>query len=1767
MRAFLKSVMGALICASLLVEEVMPAAYAKEAGVPDAAAISADVDAAAMKPVSSGTAAPVMKVLDENGALITEDDPGYKEVLKTYDAYFSQLNGRVFDASGMDMTDFVIEQIGGSKRTEGEDRTDESTDNNTDRLSDNNTDSPSEIDADHAEELFSEQSSDPRSVQPSELRTPMISGGVTTWDCIWFGSRTNEKNNAATGSVKWRVLDIVDGKALLMSDETLNNYMYNITTRDKNYKNSLIRRALKNNLTPGLFTAKELSIVVSNEYGDAVGLPTLAILNDEKYGFTDATSLKADSEYWIGDLQNGNNVYVDKNGEIKEAPYVKGSIFGAESATQKGARAVISVDLAAMGEIGYAGTVTSAGVSEVVRPAGDRTITLSAGTNATVDGKSSVSLDIFNNRISAEELPEAVWNKTGDKKADSYDFDGWYDREQDGRRYVAGSVVPEEVDTLYARFRKSLSPENDISLGEGQKIHVELPSGDIPFLSDDLSFDFAGLYTSFYYDRVEGTYEVGIGIDLAAVKQNVDDRGVSLEKYFGGELRDVAENFQKAMEAFNSAKMASAAPMKVGAEIEPSFTIMGYVEGTYNEEDGLSAPTIGRVCISFEVYYDGQWQTAIAFIPIAIRIRFGAGGTITLEIEKTEDGSDFNFSGDAEFILPGIELRAGVGLAKVASIGIYGAAESVVHMRLDSEGFSGEWKLRGEAGGYVTVLWFDYKKSFIKGEIKITDWGPDGRNKDEDEDRFSGAENNLYDGGEYVPARTYEDVISDWNEEALFCEGEDEGRNVLLKNMYNMPAPKAVQTKDGTAVLVFTGANDKEAADDGNYTSVYYKTFDAADPNAGGSAPAHIDSGEHAAAEFEPALATDGSDIWAVWMDACAPVSAMQAGVLNGISGDTLSEDQKSVLGDLMKGVDIRVAKYDKATGQFGDYETLNNEGKLDSNPVIAAVNDELHIVWLQDDTPAVSMNEGKDTGTEVIKHVYKSKTAGAWTYEDIVTSGASVSWLSVGQLGNDAVLAYCADKDRDFSTTDDVELYAKKLSGTVSGGAEAKLLASAGKCPANPQFACVDGNKTPVLIWSEKDEQDTVIRYAKSLDGGLMKLHINDSSALSPDFVLMDSDDLDLGEGEEYSVLITRSGDDRYSDEAAEKAADKKVWVYFIDKADDDEQYAGDEEYDAGFPIELEDTGISGDVSSVAGFWKPDHIGANGSLEDLILIYTEGAASFDSDGSFDLSTNMYMDSLLDNFDIMFADEDGEIDVDPRDIRIGEKGVTLDFTVINASFDDMKKIRAVVRDSDKNILYNGVIDLAAQGNGSLEPGDPGECSIVLDVGKNTFKKADKLSMHIMSEQSAYFNLNDGQIAAGKDLEDADEKNYVRFNVGDVELSLDQNVTADDTGMGVTYRIINECIFDTRVKFALFARDENGNERLIFDEDGVRSEEILEVKAGGSEEIVLDDSVLDEITSYGDVIFTKVTNLNDDGTENNAIEAYVGDNTEMFSVNHCFIEEVTANKSTLELMPGQSETLTAIVAPEEMSDIGVYWFSTDESVARVDAAGKVTAVACGVADIIATANDGGAAKTAIRVAVGAGSLVAKGDTHALTPVTDSKGRITSYKLELSEDVTSAVITVVKGNKFKIANGVKNSFRFENKKKGKKYLSVSKKGSISAKKNTPQSGMAITYTDSRTGNKVRLTVRVLKQTFEGKTGLTASVKKGLVFDLKAGILMNAEFRTDKIKNRSAIPDLSIQKGDDFAWYISGTPVKKNKTVKIPFYIYGKKMYVTIKTKKGG
>lgn len=63
--------------------------------------------------------------------------------------------------------------------------------------------------------------------------------------------------------------------------------------------------------------------------------------------------------------------------------------------------------------------------------------------------------------------------------------------------------------------------------------------------------------------------------------------------------------------------------------------------------------------------------------------------------------------------------------------------------------------------------------------------------------------------------------------------------------------------------------------------------------------------------------------------------------------------------------------------------------------------------------------------------------------------------------------------------------------------------------------------------------------------------------------------------------------------------------------------------------------------------------------------------------------------------------------------------------------------------------------------------------------------------------------------------------------------------------------------------------------------------------------------------------------------------------------------ITLSETSLSLREGKTETLTATVEPENATDKTITWTSSDESIAKVDANGVVTAVSAGTATIKAT----------------------------------------------------------------------------------------------------------------------------------------------------------------------------------------------------------------------
>jgi uncharacterized protein YjdB len=68
--------------------------------------------------------------------------------------------------------------------------------------------------------------------------------------------------------------------------------------------------------------------------------------------------------------------------------------------------------------------------------------------------------------------------------------------------------------------------------------------------------------------------------------------------------------------------------------------------------------------------------------------------------------------------------------------------------------------------------------------------------------------------------------------------------------------------------------------------------------------------------------------------------------------------------------------------------------------------------------------------------------------------------------------------------------------------------------------------------------------------------------------------------------------------------------------------------------------------------------------------------------------------------------------------------------------------------------------------------------------------------------------------------------------------------------------------------------------------------------------------------------------------------------------------LSVSKAATTLEAGKAEALKAVFAPVAPTIKGVTWMSTDNSVATVSDAGKVTAVAAGTATVVAVSDDGG-----------------------------------------------------------------------------------------------------------------------------------------------------------------------------------------------------------------
>ena len=114
--------------------------------------------------------------------------------------------------------------------------------------------------------------------------------------------------------------------------------------------------------------------------------------------------------------------------------------------------------------------------------------------------------------------------------------------------------------------------------------------------------------------------------------------------------------------------------------------------------------------------------------------------------------------------------------------------------------------------------------------------------------------------------------------------------------------------------------------------------------------------------------------------------------------------------------------------------------------------------------------------------------------------------------------------------------------------------------------------------------------------------------------------------------------------------------------------------------------------------------------------------------------------------------------------------------------------------------------------------------------------------------------------------------------------------------------------------------------------------------------------------------------------------------------------VTISKSSLSLVEGASEALTATVTPDNATNKAVSWKSSDAATATVDNSGKVTAVKAGSATITVTTTDGSKTATC-SVTVTAKTVTVSGVALDHDKLDMTEGESSQLKATVSPDNAS------------------------------------------------------------------------------------------------------------------------------------------------------------------
>ena len=454
------------------------------------------------------------------------------------------------------------------------------------------------------------------------------------------------------------------------------------------------------------------------------------------------------------------------------------------------------------------------------------------------------------------------------------------------------------------------------------------------------------------------------------------------------------------------------------------LTIVGC--GYAKIQPGQDTYTLGiNVIVTADYSVTLSHQFFVGVIPVTVNIKAGASVEGNFDMSWVKNGNSSGFANNTVLELtvePYFKPYAGIGIDKVANVGVYGSLAMPIKITFMSPDKNAKGvnsvDIKGEAGLRANVLWFTYNYTIFKGSRNLYT-KPQSMMTATIEQRIDVLNSIAYAAqSQREPIEEIFDIDNyDIVKESASAEFTNSNSGLIAGNMSHFSSSDILTSEDMT-ILATVNTDESRGINNQSYivTSVY--------KDGKWSTPKRINDSVYS--ELAPKLYKSGDDIFLIYQQATKE-----------FTDDTANSEITDNIG-------IAVSKFNPDTMKFENTNMIySKEGysfapKTDGNLA----------VWVNngDGNPF-----GNTDNNSIVIYDGENVT-------ELKTEIGNVLSADVGTLAGNSYIAYTVDKDGDLTTTDDIQLYI-----TSFDGSKTNLVAQ-----GDIDSIAFSNKKYDMLLWSD---------------------------------------------------------------------------------------------------------------------------------------------------------------------------------------------------------------------------------------------------------------------------------------------------------------------------------------------------------------------------------------------------------------------------------------------------------------------------------------------------------------------------------------------------------------------------------------------------------------------------------------------------------------------------------------------------------------------------